>query len=172
MKTQREINQMIFNYTDGINNNTYYKDTNSRVMVGNNIVELMNNINDKNSLGYKILQNQKDGVNFTDKQRWVITFELIKNQEFVNKVEEFYKGIKKDKKVKLKDIKPIPTRRRVRDIEVKVEDFGFEINDKVNHNTFGNGIITEITEEIVTINFEEVGVKKMVKKFTKITKTK
>lgn len=42
--------------------------------------------------------------------------------------------------------------------------------DKVEHSKFGEGIVTAVDEDKITINFEEEGEKVMARKFTKLLK--
>lgn len=57
----------------------------SQMVVDFTFKEVMNAINDENSLAYKILFNNIKG-NFSDKQLWVIAFELMKNEDYVLKI--------------------------------------------------------------------------------------
>ncbi len=109
----------------------------------------------ENSLAYKILSTAK---NFTDKQLWVIAFELQKNEEYSAKVASELDSIIRRKNAKkqakkdnnqaiLDSFKSTPV------VEAsKTATFG--IGTKVNSDKLGNGVIVEETEVNVTVDFE------------------
>ena len=68
----------IFNDIQGINNTSYYKDSFSEQVAEDCQREVLKYL-PKESLAYKILI---DSSKFSTKQMWVISYELMKNNEY------------------------------------------------------------------------------------------
>lgn len=125
------------------------------------------------SLAYKIL-NSTD--KFSEKQLWVIAFELEKNEAYAATVKDFYEEINRDETRKkasrkakkentIKDLSPKVA------VEAKKEDPSvmYGVGAQLEHDRFGTGIVVAEDQDRITINFEEVGNKNLLKQFTKFT---
>lgn len=119
------------------------------------------------SLAMKIL---RDGRwPFSDKQLWCISYELIKNKEYVEMIEKEEKelaqreAIKKAVKKAKKESKKAGEAMRKEQAEKNSE---LKEGDKVNHPQFGDGIVKSIDDKIIVVNFggEE---KKLMTAFTR-----
>ena len=124
----------------------------------------------ENSLAYKILSTSK---NLTDKQLWVIAFELEKNEEFGLKLAQNIDSIKRRKNAKkqakkdanqaiLESLKSTPK------VEEKKETSMFGLGAKVYSEKFGEGVIIEEDDNRATIDFNE-GRKSLIKRFANLT---
>ena len=177
METKR-----IFNYVSGINARVStvssignYISNSDQAIADNRYNEIWNAIENKESLAFNVLSSNVN--NYSDKQLWVITYELAKNSNFVAKLEkeEAELEAESESKRKLKAMKKTKKRAEMLAIATKVtistiDNNRLNVNDEVISNYFGKGIITEINENALIIGFEEVGVKTMSKKYAKLTK--
>lgn len=135
------------------------------------VVEALTN----DSLAYKIVTDKSMDEQFTEKQLWAVTFELLKNDDYVKKIvseneafekkEEFKRARRKAKKSEAKKIKT-DLANKISTIENNNNDL--LLNQKVSHAKFGEGVVTGMDNETITVNFEEVGDKKMIKRFAKL----
>lgn len=89
--------KQIFDYINGMNPSVSTVSSlgsfvsNMNQQVADNIKnEVVSALTDENSLAYKIATTSE---RFSDKQLWVISYELLKNEEFAGKVAEFYARI-------------------------------------------------------------------------------
>jgi hypothetical protein len=82
MTTAKEI----FNYINGMTNQSFYKNVDNQSIADDKLNDVVKSLNE-NSLAYKIATS--GAKNFTDKQLWVISFELLNNLQFTSKVAEF-----------------------------------------------------------------------------------
>lgn len=141
----------------------------SNQMVADSMRDEVYNAIPKDSLAYTILNGNDK---FSDKQLWVIAYELEKNAGYVaqviaaieelNRAEDFKKARKRAKKeglIKTSTNKPVaPTAPAV-----EIPTYG--INTKVAHSKFGEGAVTAEDATRITINFTEVGNKNLLKQF-------
>lgn len=118
------------------------------------------------SLAYRIVSTAD---RFSDKQLWAITYELSRNQEYLNmlnqeaeeliasrEIKKFHKAEKTAKKAGEKRL-----------IEVRLEE-NRNLTGKVRHDRLGEGIVLSETNDTVVVNFNEHGEKTLLKKFTKL----
>lgn len=119
------------------------------------------------SLAMKIIR--EGNWPFTEKQLWVIAYELVKNPEYVAKMEaedkelvqrEEMKRAAKRAKRAAKSAAKISTK----ELEAKNDELA--VGDKVNHPTFGEGTVVATDAKILTINFGGVE-KKLMKAYTR-----
>jgi len=82
MTTAKEI----FNYIYGMTNQSFYKNSTNQSISDDKLNDVVKSLNE-NSLAYKIATS--GASTFTDKQLWVISFELLNNVQFTSKVAEF-----------------------------------------------------------------------------------
>lgn len=131
--------------------------------------EILNSVSE-NSLAYKIAHTANQ---FTDKQLWVIAFELEKNEEFGLKLAQNIDSIKRRKNAKkqakkdanqaiLESLKSTPK------VEEKKETSIFGLGAKVYSEKFGEGVIVEEDDNRATIDFNE-GRKSLIKRFANLT---
>ena len=113
---------------------------------------------------------------FSAKQLWVIAFQLEKNAEFCNVVNEFYAEIKLEREVSraVKSAKRAQRRESKKQAEAiiasNIEAFNNVGNaSNVNHSRFGNGYILSEDATTITVMFEQHGEKKLVKAYAQLT---
>lgn len=172
----KSLEKQIFNYISGINPTestvsslgSFVSDLNQQIadeLLKEIITELP-----KNTLAYKIATSTTK--KFSDKQLWVITFELSKNDFFSDKVISFFKKIKEEEKSKRerKSYKQAKKREIKKNFETTKKANDFEVDTKINHPKFGNGVVTFSDENNIKISFDEIGEKTLVKAFVKLTK--
>lgn len=85
--------KQIFNYISMINNNSFYRDNTRQEMsddIHNEVVKSLA----ETTLAYKIATS--GAASFSEKQLWVMSFELLKNEQFATKVGQFYAEIVAD----------------------------------------------------------------------------
>jgi hypothetical protein len=95
--------KQIFDYIQGMNPTTntinsfgtYVSNQNQQVadMVTSEVVKAL----DQNTLAYKIVSSSS---RFSDKQLWVVAYELVKNEEFSQMVADFYAEIERKENFK------------------------------------------------------------------------
>jgi len=124
------------------------------------------------SLAYSIL---KDSDKFSEKQLWVISFELLKNEGYCSDLEkeinEFKERLAFKKAVKSakRQIKTISKKEIAIQMEKSKSIFdALTENQIVKHQKFGLGKVISFDSEIIVIHFETVGEKKLLKKFTNL----
>ena len=126
----------------------------------------------KDSTAYKIISSNTD--NFSDKQLWVISYELMNNQDYLKdlnqrieetKQEEQYQKSKKSAKRKLKSEK------KKKEEQKNAKEYDkISSDDKVKHPVFGEGKVLFKTDDKITVFFKTVGEKKLLIKFAKLEK--
>ncbi|MBF0651254.1 hypothetical protein IR083_20765 [Dysgonomonas sp. GY75] len=128
------------------------------------------------STAYKVLISNT-GDRFSDKQLWVIAYQLEKSSEYCEKlgaeIEERNKYIafqkaKKTAKSAAKRAAKKSTKESA-DLAQKVYS-SIEAEDKVRHYNFGEGKVISHDDTYIVVFFEKVGEKKLLKKFAKLEK--
>ena len=125
----------------------------------------------KDSLASKIIVSTKG--RFTDKQLWVIAYELEKNDKYKDALSDFLEDIerkerlkkeskKKKRQVKVQQQKMMDERQR--------ENDAIAVGDEVEHPKFGEGKVISTTDEFIKVSFNSVGEKILLKKFVKLNK--
>lgn len=124
----------------------------------------------KESLAYTIVSECTG--NFSEKQLWVVAYELFKNEEYKTKLaeekeemdfaEECKKASRRAKRQAKKEVK--------KQIEIRVDDNSSLVDgDKVMHAQFGEGIVVSNTEDVITIDFGGA-VRRLLKSYAKLQK--
>lgn len=136
--------KQIFNYIQSANPSTTTFSsmgslvTNQAQQVADSTVrEIMNNV-PESSLAYKIATSLAD--RFSDKQLWVMAYELDKNEEFKNKVVDFYAQLDRKAQAKQEESKAKLKANKEASADVlqpikkakKLGDFGKWLNTKGN----------------------------------------
>lgn len=129
----------------------------------------------KDSTAYKIISSNTD--NFSDKQLWVISYELMNNQDYLKdlnqrieeiKQKEQYQKSKKSAKRKQKSEKK---KKEEEEKQKNAKEYDkISSDDKVKHPVFGEGKVLFKTDDKITIFFKTVGEKTLLIKFTKLEK--
>jgi hypothetical protein len=128
----------------------------------------------KDSLAYKIITSADK---FTDKQLWVISFELEKNDKYKKhlskEIQEFeeYQEYQRNRKSAKRAAKS--QRKKEQKVQEKKNLQQFEEIDsdqKVRHPIFGEGKVLSQTEDKIKVFFKERGEKELLKKYTKLEK--
>lgn len=128
----------------------------------------------KDSLAYKIVSSASK---FSDKQLWVIAYELIKNKDYqkdlAESIEESerqaaYQKARKSAKRKAKSEQKKQAKATADDAMRKYDDI--DSDDKVEHPTFGVGKVMSQTDDKITVFFNTVGEKVLLKKFAPLKK--
>lgn len=125
----------------------------------------------KDSLALKIINNNKG--KFSDKQLWVISYELLKNEDYQKDLakrlnEQKQKDNIKRQQKRQKRASKVLTKNKI-DHNLKQNNV-FKDGDRVSHSSYGEGSVLSQTEDTIKINFDEVGEKILLKKFAKIKK--
>lgn len=134
-------------------------DSQARQMQEDKLDEVIRVISDKNSLAYKIATT---AVSFTEKQMWVIAFELAKNTEYASAImaeataNAEYAEAKKQKR---SDKRKAAAARVQNAAEIKANAVN-DGNANFYHETFGYGKLVNEAKAFYTIDFG--GVTKMV----------
>ena len=135
----------IYNYISGMNPTSSTVSsigtfvTNMNQQVADNIVSEVLSALPKDSLAYKIASNNSDF--FTEKQLWVISYELEKNNTFSEKVASFYDEIymKEDLKAKRSKEKLKLNKEGSKDVLAHIKNSGRKLGDYYKWlNTSGN----------------------------------
>jgi len=79
--------KQIFDYIYGMTNQSFYKNSTNQSIADDKLNEVVGSLLDS-TLAYKIATS--GASTFTDKQLWIVSFELLKNEQFTNKVGQFY----------------------------------------------------------------------------------
>lgn len=129
----------------------------------------------KDSTAYKIISSNTD--NFSDKQLWVISYELMNNQDYLKdlnqrieetKQKEQYQKSKKSAKRKQKSEKK---KKEEEENQKNAKEYDkISSDDKVKHPVFGEGKVLFKTDDKITVFFKTVGEKTLLIKFTKLEK--
>lgn len=128
----------------------------------------------KDSLAYKIVSSASK---FSDKQLWVIAYELVKNKDYqkdlAESIEESerqaaYQKARKSAKRKAKSEQKKQAKATADEAMKKYDDI--DSDDKVEHPTFGEGKVMSQTDDKITVFFKKVGEKVLLKKFTPLKK--
>ncbi len=128
----------------------------------------------KESLAYKIVSTANK---FSDKQLWVIAYELVKNKEYqkdlakrIKESEEYaiYQKKRKSEKRAKKSFAKKQAKEAAENAMKQYEDI--KIGCKVKHPIFGEGKVLSETKDKIKVFFKNVGEKELLKKFTKLEK--
>jgi hypothetical protein len=128
----------------------------------------------KSSVAYKIVS---DSDHFSEKQLWVVSFELEKNSEYTEmlakSISELKEQIAYDKARKsAKRAAKSNSKKELKqnEAENKLAYSQIESGTIVEHGIFGIGKVTSETEDTITITFENLGEKILLKRFAKLIK--
>ena len=128
----------------------------------------------KDSLAYKIVSSASK---FSDKQLWVIAYELVKNKDYqkdlAESIEESerqaaYQKARKSAKRKAKSEQKKQAKATADEAMKKYDDI--DSDDKVEHPIFGEGKVMSQTDDKITVFFKKVGEKVLLKKYTPLKK--
>ena len=125
----------------------------------------------KDSLAYKIiLSNQNE---FSDKQLWVISYELMKNEDYLKNLSKRIEEIKR--KIEFERIKKSAKKERKKERKKEQEvnhknNNLLQPNDKVIAPVFGEGKVLSQSENTIDVFFDTVGKKTLIKKYAKLKK--
>ena len=114
----------------------------------------------------------KRGYPFSDKQLWVIAYELFKNPEYITKIKkdiEDRRNREEQKRAKNKAKRAEKQKSKKDLVELVKKNNAFNVGDKVHHQTFGDGIVLAVDDKSITVNFNGVE-KKLMKAFVKMDK--
>jgi hypothetical protein len=128
----------------------------------------------KKSLAYKILM---DADTFSSKQLWSIAYELLKNEEYCQKltseIADREKRFEYQKARKKAEHNANIGRRKVAEqiVEEHVDKLaGIVLGDRVRHDKFGEGNVVSDEDNKLIVRFDEYGDKMLLKKFVKLEK--
>lgn len=131
----------------------------------------------ENTLAAKIMAERKMDGFFTDKQIWVIAYELMKNEDFLNELAEWMRPIlvkemkarenerenRKKRNAAIKAWKEKKAAQAAKAEEKKEEPAkeldGIKKGDMVEHKKFGTGMVMEVQEGAFKVNFPMFGPK-------------
>ena len=82
--------KQLFDYATGITNNSFYANSTSQEIADEKLNAIVKAL-PETSLAYKIVTGNR--TNLSDKQIWVIVFELQKNDTFSNTIANYYAEI-------------------------------------------------------------------------------
>jgi len=122
------------------------------------------------SLAHKIVVDNNS--QFSEKQLWVISFELEKNADFCKMVSDFYTEIEARKEFKhiknsvKKSEKAVRNTAIATNVAVSSE---FEIGQTVNHKVWGSVLVSDMDNDTITVIFNGES-KKLLKKYAPLTK--
>jgi hypothetical protein len=173
MATLKEIFQDVsmmnptVNYMSSIGE---YVDSNAQQLADYVIREIVGYL-PEDSLAMKIIRSTRG--RFTDKQLWVVAYELQKNDEYCAQLDKTNAEIAQREAMKrearrIKRQKKAETKKAIAEKVEGCKDF--QVGDTVYHNKFGEGTITGIDEKTITVNFNEAGEKRLLKAFAPIVK--
>lgn len=113
---------------------------------------------------------------FSEKQLWVVAYELCKNPEYVAKIEEEakYAELREESRKARSNAKHREKRAYSKKVaETKAmndaNNSSMNIGDEVSHAQFGNGIVSAMDASTITVNFNGTE-KRLMKQFAKLTK--
>lgn len=134
----------------------------------------------ENTLAAKIMAERKMDGFFTDKQIWVIAYELMKNEDFLNELAEWMRPIlvkemkareneRENRKKRAAAIKAWNEKKAAQAAkaeEKKEEEPAKELNgikkgDMVEHKKFGIGEVKQVNEKSFVIDFPKFGRKEI-----------
>lgn len=128
----------------------------------------------KDSLAYKIVSST---TKYSDKQLWVIAYELVKNKDYQKdlaasiKEAETYAAYQKARKSAKRAAKSAAKKRAEEAAANTMKQYeNIESDDKVKHPIFGEGKVISQTDDKIKIFFKNVGEKELLKKFAKLEK--
>lgn len=128
----------------------------------------------KESLAYKIVSSSSS---FTDKQLWVIAYELIKNKKYQRDLSqriietESYLSYQKARKSAKRAAKSFAKRQaKAAEAEAMEKYKNIQANDIVKHRIFGEGKVISQTDDTIKILFNNIGEKELLKKLAKLEK--
>lgn len=128
--------------------------------------EVLSNVSES-SLAHKILMKSET---FTEKQLWVIAYELLKNDDYATKLgAEIVEREAKAEAKKANKNRVYTTPKKVESVKVVEESKTYETGANVSHPTFGKGEVVEEKNGKVTVNFSNGEVKTFITKFVKLT---
>ena len=133
----------------------------------------------ENTLAAKIMSERKMDGFFTDKQIWVIAYELMKNEDFLNELAEWMRPIlvkemkakeneKENRKKRNAAIKAWKEKKAAQAAKANSEKAqeepekelnGIKKGDMVKHKKFGTGMVMEVQEGAFKVNFPMFGPK-------------
>lgn len=129
----------------------------------------------KDSLAYKIITSIS--TRFSEKQLWVIAYELVKNKDYQRdlaasiKEAETYAAYQKARKSAKRAAKSAAKKRAEEEAANTMKQYeNIESDDKVKHPIFGEGKVISQTDDKIKIFFKNVGEKEFLKKFAKLEK--
>jgi hypothetical protein len=167
--------QTIFNEIKGINPSTTTVSSIGTVVTSQNQQIADNLLGDviKNlttdSLAYKIATSTTNC--FTEKQLWVIAYELLKNADYCKKIEneksefeQYLMGKNAAKAAKRAAKSAAKSERKEREDANKE----IEVGQRVEHAQFGKGIVTSLDVDSITVVFDVFGEKKLCRKLVKL----
>ena len=127
--------------------------------------EVLSNVSES-SLAHKILMKSET---FTEKQLWVIAYELLKNDAYATKLgAEIAEREAKAEAKKANKNRVFTTPKKVESVEVVEESKTYETGATVSHPAFGKGEVVEEKNGKVTVNFSNSEVKSFITKFVKL----
>jgi hypothetical protein len=114
-----------------------------------------------------------DSNKFTEKQLWVIAFELIKNAEYCEKLAAETSATRKQIAFEKARKRAKNAARKARDQEImnfKAENNARNnaLHGNVRHPMHGEGVVVSIDDETITINFQNAGEIRLVKAYAKL----
>lgn len=134
----------------------------------------------ENTLAAKIMSERKMDGFFTDKQIWVIAYELMKNEDFLNELAEWMRPIlvkemkakenerenRKKRNAAIKAWKEKKAAQETKAEEKKEEEPAKELNgikkgEMVEHKKFGIGEVKQVNEKSFVIDFPKFGRKEI-----------
>jgi len=125
----------------------------------------------EDSLAMKIIRSTSE--RFTEKQLWVVAYELQKNAEYCAMLDKRNAEIAQREATKkaarrINRQKKAEAKKTIAAMAEGSKDF--QVGDSVAHAKFGEGVITAMDEQTITIEFNEVGTKRLMKGFAPIVK--
>lgn len=147
-----------------------YVDNNAQQLADYVIREIVGYL-PENSLAMTIIRSTRG--RFTDKQLWVVAYELQKNAEYCAQLDKTNAEIEQREAMKrearrIKRQKKAETKKAISEKVEGCKDF--QVGDAIHHTMFGEGTITGIDEKTITVNFNEAGEKRLLKATAPIVK--
>lgn len=124
----------------------------------------------KNSLAYKIISATNK---FSDKQLWVIAYELEKNNKYKEALSDFLEEVERKEKLrreKVKTKKQAKAKQQKKIDEISRKNDTISVDDEVEHPKYGIGKVTSITDSVIKVSFADIGEKTFMKKFAPLNK--
>lgn len=126
----------------------------------------------KTTLAYKIVSTANK---FTDKQLWVIAYELEKNDKYKSDLSDSLEDIERKERLRKEKAK---AKRQAKSEQQKLIDEtskkndAIAVGDEVEHPKYGTGRVTIITDSVIKVSFEGIGEKALMKKLAPLKKKK